>query len=198
MRVKPRQTENAAATRAALMRVARKLFSERGFANTGTEEIVKRARVTRGALYHHFRDKQDLFKAVLHDEEQRLAFRIGEAGAGYPDVWSGFVAGCRAFLDACLEPAVRQIILIDGLAVLGVKEFREVEESYYLSGLRETLSVAIETGIIDRQPVDVLAHMLIGALNEAGISIANADDKDTARADATKAVERLLNGLKVA
>src|SRR5262249_61376103 len=92
MSVKRRQAENSAATRNALLKVARKLFAERGYANTATEEVVQRARVTRGALYHHFRDKQDLFKAVLHEEEQKLALRLEAAGAAHlPDMWAGFV-----------------------------------------------------------------------------------------------------------
>src|SRR6516162_7016771 len=101
MSVKSRQAENSAATRAALLKIARRFFAERGYADTATEEVVQRARVTRGALYHHFRDKQDLFKAVLHEEEQKLALRLEAAAAAHlPDMWAGFVAACQEFLDA--------------------------------------------------------------------------------------------------
>jgi len=195
MNVKSRKEEQAEATRKALLKVARKLFAERGYANAATEEIVKRARVTRGALYHHFRDKQDLFKAVLHGEEQRLTRIIGEAATGASDVWSGFVAGCGAFLDACVDPAVRQIVLIDALAVLGPEGFREIEESYYLNGMKNALGAAMEAGVIDQQPIDPLAHILLGALNEAAILIANAKDEGAARTDARAVVTRLLSGL---
>src|SRR5579864_8479429 len=103
MPVKSRQAQNAAATRAALLRVARKLFTERGYSETATEEVVRRARVTRGALYHHFRDKEDLFKAVLHEEERKLAEAINAVAAVQPDPWKSLQAGSEAFLDACLD-----------------------------------------------------------------------------------------------
>ena len=93
MLVKRRQAENSAATRSALLKIARKLFAERGYADTATEEVVKGARVTRGALYHHFKDKQDLFKAVLHEEQLRLASKTGEAAS--IAMAMARVTGCR-------------------------------------------------------------------------------------------------------
>src|SRR5579864_2130574 len=119
MSVKSRQEENSAATRSALLKVARKLFAERGYAETATEEVVRRARVTRGALYHHFRDKQDLFKAVLREEQMKLAASIKAVAARQADPWRSLIAGCHAFLDACLDPAMQQILLTDAPAVLG-------------------------------------------------------------------------------
>src|SRR5271170_4974392 len=106
MTVKRRKTEQTEATRKALLKVARKLFADRGYAATATEEVVRRARVTRGALYHHFRDKQDLFKAVLHEEEARLAREVAVVALAQNDPWSQLIAGSRAFLDACVDPAV--------------------------------------------------------------------------------------------
>lgn len=196
MAVKSRKEEHAEATRRALLRAARRLFAERGYSGTSTEELVKRARVTRGALYHHFRDKRDLFVAVLHEEEQRLAARIAEAAAAKSDVWSGFVAGCQAFLDDCLDPVVRQIILIDAPSVLGAKGHREIEESYYLTGVKHALAAGMAAGVIESQPIDPLAHILLGALNEAALVIANADDEDAARNQASAVVTRILAGLK--
>src|SRR5713101_2324271 len=119
MPVKSRRGKTAAATRAALIKIARKRFADHGYADTATEEVVRRARVTRGALYHHFRDKQDLFKAVLHEEEQRLARKIAETALAQSDPWSQLISGSQAFLDACLDPGVQQIVLIDAPAVLG-------------------------------------------------------------------------------
>src|SRR5215470_10545321 len=100
MAVKSRQAENSAATRTALLKVARKLFAERGYAETATEEVVRRARVTRGALYHHFRDKQDLFKAVLNDEQMRIATITATAASKETDPWNALLAASEAFLDA--------------------------------------------------------------------------------------------------
>src|SRR5260370_7317737 len=110
MSVKSRQAQNSAATRTALLRVARKLFTERGYADTATEEVVRRAHVTRGALYHHFRDKQALFKAVLDEEQIKLAASIKAVAAREPDPWRALRAGCHAFLDACLDSPVPQIL----------------------------------------------------------------------------------------
>src|SRR5260370_1968131 len=107
-----RQIERSAATRQALLRVSRRLFAKSGYGGTATEEIVRQARVTRGALYHHFRDKQDLFLAVLDEEQKRLAARAAAAAAAEPDPWRAMIAGTNSFLDACLDPAVQQIVLI--------------------------------------------------------------------------------------
>src|ERR1700680_4914718 len=106
-----RQIQRSAATRQALLRVARRMFAKFGYGGTATEEIVRKARVTRGALYHHFRDKQDLFIAVLAAEQRKLAEIIMLAAMKAPDAWSSLVAGSQAFLEACADPAVRRIVL---------------------------------------------------------------------------------------
>src|SRR6266508_1601891 len=113
-----RETE-ARATREALIEAAMELFTERGYAQVGTEEIVARAQVTRGALYHHFEDKRDLFRAVYERVEDELLERIGSVMGDVADPWELILAGTRSFLDACEEPAVKQIALIDAPAVLG-------------------------------------------------------------------------------
>jgi AcrR family transcriptional regulator len=196
MTVKRRKTEQTEATRKALLKVARKLFADRGYAATATEEVVRRARVTRGALYHHFRDKQDLFKAVLHEEEARLAREVAVVALAQNDPWSQLIAGSRAFLDACVDPAVQQIVLIDAPAVLGWAGFREIDEAYFLSAMKQTLSAAMEAGLIARQPVDPLAHIIFGATHEAAMLIAHATDEASARNDATAVITRLLEGLR--
>jgi AcrR family transcriptional regulator len=196
MAVKSRQEENSAATRTALLKVARKLFAERGYAETATEEVVHRARVTRGALYHHFRDKQDLFKAVLHEEQLKLASLIKTVALREPDPWRALVAGCHAFLDACLDSAVQQIVLIDAPAVLGWEGWREADASYYLHGVKNAIQAAIDAQLIPAQAVDPLAHILLGALNEAAMLIAHAEDEEAARRDVSAVVDRLLGGIR--
>ena len=197
MPIKSRQAENSAATRAALVKIARKFFAERGYADTATEEIVRRARVTRGALYHHFKDKQDLFKAVLHEEQTKVAEKCAAAGGKETDPWRALRAACEAFLDACLDPAVQQIVLIDAPAVLGAEGFRESDESYYLAGTKTAIEAAIAAGIIEKQPVDPLAHMMMGALNEAARLIAQASDKKRARREVSESANRMYNGLRI-
>jgi len=197
MAVKSRQAENSAATRTALLKVARKLFAERGYADTATEEIVKRARVTRGALYHHFKDKQDLFKAVLVEEQVRLAALSAEAASKETDPWRALLLASEAFMDACLEPAVQQIVLIDAPAVLGAQGWREFDESYYLAGVKIGIQASIDAGIIAPQPVDPLAHIILGSFNEAAQLIAHAKDRKAARREVSEVTSRLLNGLRI-
>ena len=194
---KSRKKEQTEATRHALLKVARKLFTDRGYANTATEEVVRRARVTRGALYHHFRDKRDLFTAVLHEEEARLAREIAVIALVQPDPWSQLIAGNRAFLDACLDPAVQQIVLIDAPAVLGWAGFREIDEGYFLGATKNTLERAMDAGLIARQPVDPLAHIIFGATHEAAMHIAHAKDGAAARDSAGAAIIGLLSGLRL-
>ncbi len=196
MPVKSRQAEHSAATRAALMRVARRMFAAKGYAATSTEEVVRQARVTRGALYHHFRDKRDLFMAVLDEEQKKLAAKAAEAGASQPDPWSAMVAAANAFLDACLDHAVQQIVLIDAPSVLGLEQWRESDQSYYLASTKAAIQVAIEQGLVESQPVDPLAHIIMGALNEAAMLIAHADDEVAARREVSGVVARLFEGLR--
>ena len=197
MAVKSRQAENSAATRAVLLRIARRFFAERGYADTATEEIVRRARVTRGALYHHFKDKQDLFRAVLHEEQSKVAAKCTEAGARESDPWRALMAANEAFLEACLDPTVQQIVLIDAPAVLGTEGFRQSDESYYLAGLKAAIEAAIAAGIIEEQPVEALAHMIMGSMNEAARLIAHASDKERARREVSESANRVWNGLRI-
>jgi AcrR family transcriptional regulator len=196
MAVKRRQAKNSAATRAALIRAARRLFAERGYAGTATEEVVRRARVTRGALYHHFRDKSDLFMAVLDEEQKKLAAISSEAAAAQDDPWKAIVAGSNAFLDACLDRAVQQIVLLDAPAVLGLQRWRESDQSYYLAPTKMALEAAAAQGLIEPQPMDVLAHVILGALNEAAVLIARAEDQAAMRRQVREVVQRLFEGLR--
>jgi AcrR family transcriptional regulator len=190
------QARHAAATRTALMRVARRLFATRGYAGTATEELVSRAGVTRGALYHHFRDKEDLFFAVFDAEQKKLAARAAEAAAAAPDPWQGMVAAADAFLDACLDPAVQRIVLIDAPAVLGIERWREADRGYYLDGVKTLIAAAIARGLVAEQPVEPLAHILFGALHEAAMLIASGADKPAARDVVRAAVARLFHAMR--
>src|SRR5918999_132844 len=196
MEARGRQEERSEATRARLMAVARELFAERGYAGVGTEEIVRRAKVTRGALYHHFADKRDLFRAVHERVEQDLVAGIGERMAGTSDPWEVMVTGTRAFLDACGEPAVKQIALTDAPAVLGWSEWREIDERYGLGLMKAALGGAVEAGVLRPGPLDALSHLLLGALSEAAFMVAEADDPAATREQAEEALLELLRGLR--
>src|SRR6266550_3220506 len=113
MNVKSRKAEQSEGTRKALLKVARDLFARHGFSDVSTEEIVRKAGVTRGALYHHFRDKRDLFAAVVEQVEQEVLERVAEAALAETDAWEQQRAAIGAYLDVCLEPAVQRIVLVD-------------------------------------------------------------------------------------
>lgn len=185
------------ATRSALLRAARELFAQRGYAAVGTEEIVQRTGLTRGALYHHFRaGKEELFRAVLveiaAETLQQVAREAGAAG----DPWEALVRGSEAFLDACATPEVQQIMLIDGPAVLGWEVWRAIDADYGLGVIEAAVRRAMEAGRLLPAPADAVAHVLTGALNEAAMVVARAEDPAAARVAMGETVRRLLDGLR--
>ena len=184
------------ATRAELIASARELFAERGYAAVGTEEIVNRAGVTRGALYHHFADKRDLFRAVHEQLEAELVASIGERIGGIEDPWELLVTGIRSFLDACTDRALMRISLLDAPAVLGWAEWRELDARYALGLVSFGLENAMERGLFRRREVRPLAHLLIGAMAEAAMVIANASDHAAARREVEPPLLALLGGLR--
>jgi AcrR family transcriptional regulator len=192
------QQERSEATRGALVATARRLFAERGYADVGTEEIVRAAGVTRGALYHHFDSKRELL-AVVHEQiERELTERIATeafAGDDRPDPIAALHRGAELFLDACLEPEVQRIVLLDAPAVLGWERWREVASRYGLGLIEGTLQAAADAGSISPQPVRPLAHVLMGALDEAAMYVARADDRAAARAEEGATLARILDAL---
>lgn len=190
------QATQAAATRSQLLAVGRRLFAEKGFAATATEEIVAAAGVTRGALYYHFRDKRDLFRSVLVAIEEQLSERVTAVAMAEPEMFDGLRAGCEAFLDAARDPAVQRIALIDAPAVLGWDAWREVGASSRFEFLALAFEWLIRAGEVADQPVAPLAHVLLGALNEGALYIARAADASSARDEVVGAIARLLEGLR--
>jgi AcrR family transcriptional regulator len=191
-----RREAEAQATRDALVQAALELFAERGYAAVGTEEIVARARVTRGALYHHFDDKRDLFRAVHERVEGQLMDRVTARMARTDDPWELMVNGMRAFLEACEEPAVKRIALTDAPAVLGWEEWREIDNRHGLGLTRAALAGAVEAGVLRPVPLETMSHLLVAALSEAAFVIANSDDPTTAREETEAALVQLLEGLR--
>jgi AcrR family transcriptional regulator len=197
MNVKRTQAERSESTRDALIEAARTLFAERGYAAVGTEEIVRAAGVTRGALYHHFGGKRDLFEAVYERVESELAQRIatGALGTGAVAPLEAMRAGAEMFLQAATEPEPQQIVLLDGPSVLGWDRWREIASEHGLGLIEATLQVAVEAGAIPEQPVRPLAHVLMGALDEAAMLVARAEDPERMRAEVGRTLDALLGGL---
>jgi AcrR family transcriptional regulator len=197
MNVKPRtQVERSEATRAVLVTAGRELFGERGYAAVGTEEIVARAGVTRGALYHQFADKRDLFRAVVIALEEDVIGRIAaQATAGASGAGEVLRRAIGAWLDVCEDPVVHRVMLLDAPGVLGWEEWRAIGERFGLGTTMALLAAAMDEGVIARQPVRPLAHVVIGALDEAALYVARAEDRATARTEMDGVLERLVTGL---
>ncbi len=192
-----RQAARSEATRARLVEVGIELFSERGFAGVGTEEIVDRAEVTRGALYHHFGDKRDLFRAVHETLEQRLVAQIASAleTDRRDDPLEALEVAAGAVLEMALDSKIARVTLIDAPSVLGWEEWREIDTRYGLGLTESVLTAAMEAGRITRQPVTPLAHLLVAALGEAAIMVATSEDPAKARTEIEPALSGLLRGL---
>jgi AcrR family transcriptional regulator len=191
------QAERSESTRGALVGAARRLFAERGFAGVGTEEIVRAAGVTRGALYHHFEDKRDLFEAVYVQIEAELAEQIaaGALAANAESPLEAMRAGAEMFLRACTEPEAQRIVLLDGPSVLGWDRWREIAAEYGLGLIEASLQAAIDAGAIAEQPVAPLAHVLMGALDEAAMLVARAEDPERMRSEVGQTLDSLLMAL---
>jgi AcrR family transcriptional regulator len=185
------------ATRAALIATALRLFAERGYADVGTEEIVRAAGVTRGALYHHFAGKRELFEAVYEDVERQLVERIATSAiASATDPLQALQAGAEAFLDACEDPAVQRIALLDAPSVLGWERWREIGLRYGFGLVQATVQAAMDEGLIEEQPVQALSHLLLGAMDEGAMLIARSDDAGRTRREVGASMTRFLGALR--
>jgi AcrR family transcriptional regulator len=193
------QADRSAATKQALVRAARPLFAAHGFAAIGTEAIVRAAGVTRGAMYHHFADKTELFAAVFEAVEADTTRRIDEvvSNAGLPDPVELMKLGAATWLDVCAEPEVHRIVLVEAPAVLGWARWREVGMRHGMGLVRSLLGYTIEVGRIRRQPVEPLAHVLMGALDEAALYVAQAADPARARREVGAVLADLIDALAV-
>jgi AcrR family transcriptional regulator len=197
--VRRTQAERAAETRDALIAAARPLFAAQGFAEAALEAIVRAAGVTRGALYHHFADKTELFAAVFEQVEEEVAVRMGEAiaASNQTDPIEVMRLGAGFWLDACSDPEVQRIVLVDAPAVLGWTRWTEIGNRYNIGMVRALLSNAVETGRIPPQPIEATVLTILGAMREATLYVALAEDHDQAREEAGLVINRLIQALSV-
>lgn len=191
------QVERTAQTRAALVTAARRLFGADGFAEVSAERAAREAGMTRGALYHQFADKADLFAAVLDEVEAEIAQRVADAVAGFDpaDTTGMLLAGAGAWLDASTEPHLQRIVLLDGPSVLGWDRWRDICLRHTVGLIAALLQDGIDRGSLPPQPVQALTHVLVGAVDEAALYIARADDGAMARADMDLVLRRLTLAL---
>ena len=186
----------SAQTQRKLMTAARREFARVGYADAATERIVKAAGLTRGALYHHYGGKQELFAAVFEQLEQEIASRIKVSASGTTDAFAALVAGCEAWLDACLEAEVQRIVLLDAPAVLGWTRWREVDSQYSMGLLREGIDACIDEDVLTQVDASALTHLLSGAMNEAALLLAQSPEAPKLRRTVGRTLRTLLEGLR--
>jgi len=191
--------EKASRTRGALVDAARDRFGEQGYAGTSIDEIVRQAGVTKGALYHHFADKDALFRAVVEAVKGEVTTVMAEAfmaATTEPDALDTVIRGCLAFIDVHRDPAVRRITILDARSVLDAATRRDLEARYEVAVIRGALRRAANLGVIDPQPFGPLAHVLAGGLSEACALLAEVEDEASVREEIDAVVRRLLAGLR--
>jgi len=190
-------------TRGEILTVARKLFGEKGYANTTIEDLLKAAKITRGALYHHFRDKQDLFRAVYQDLMRDAFIRVVTAASKEGDIWLRLKRGRAAFLDSWTDPPSSRIVLIDGPSVLSSNERQRIQsklEQEYAGGplIRRSLDALASAGEIAPASWDALQTVLSGAYDAAALAIARAPDRARARREIGAALDWIIDALRKA
>jgi AcrR family transcriptional regulator len=195
MNVKSKKVQRGQVTRQALLDAARTLFGEQGYAATSIDEVAHAAKVTKGALYHHYKGKQELFAAV-YEQVKREVSELAATAFLKPDPLERLYAGCHAMLDAHLDPPVQRILLHDAQAVLDADTIRRVENRYGAVVLRGALRGAIRAGVVRPLPLKTLALMLTGAIIEGCLVIADASDPTQTRAEVGDVLSGLLEGLR--
>ena len=193
--VKPLRVRQAEATRGLLIDVARQKFTEQGYAATSIDDIIRDAGVARGALYHHFPGKEALFRAVYETVEGEVVARVLEAAAAQPSPWDAVRAGLSTFLDACLEPSFRRIVVLDSVSVLQTKVLEVGIDPVELPMLRTVLTPLLGTTTFGGMAIDALTYVALGGLYGASLYIARASDPRAARAEVDLVLDTLVRGL---
>ncbi|MES0810909.1 TetR/AcrR family transcriptional regulator [Roseibium sp. SCPC15] len=185
------QAERRAETKRALLEAARALIVEKGYAETATPEIVKAADVTRGALYHHFSDKADLMRALVHQEANAIATEINAQTSTDQTPLDAFMAGAKAYFSAMSAPGRAKILLLEGPAVLGLDEMAQIDRETGGATLLEGLQHAARHGALKDIPLEPLAALLSSAFDRAALAIASGEDRSSYEA----ATRKLLAGV---
>lgn len=191
------QADRRAATQAAILKAARKLFGDDGFQATTIDDIATAGRVAKGAVYHHFATKEALFETVFEHVSRDLVAEIDKVSRAEKDVLAAMASGTQHYLAACAKGPTGRIILRDGPAVLGWERWRGIDARHFGGKIPRALEVAMERGLIARQPVEPLARLLLGAMTEAAVACAGASDIKKAGADYSRAFRSLLEAMRV-
>jgi AcrR family transcriptional regulator len=192
-----KQAERRAATTEAILKAARRLFGERGFAATTMDDIAEAAHVAKGAVYHHFTTKEAVFEQVFEQVSRDLMQDIDRAARAEKDMLAAMVTGTQHYFAACAKGPACQIILRDGPAVLGWERWREIDAKHFGGKIPQALAAAMEAGLIARQPVEPLARLLLGAVTEAAVAAAGRPDIAKAGGEYGRAFKSLLEALRL-
>lgn len=195
--VKSRREENVDATREALVDSAVELFTEKGFAAASLDDVARNARVTKGALYHHFPGgKLAIFEAAFESVDADLAQRITASLPANAGPWEVIEAGLDAYLLACSDPVIQRMVFQEGPAALGWERWRELDGCHSRALLRMSLALLLDSGELRPQPLELLTRLMFTTLGEAGLSIADAKDPKAARAETRTLLFDILGGLR--
>jgi AcrR family transcriptional regulator len=194
--MRSRRVDYTESTRQALVDSATELFTKRGYAATPLDAIVKRARVTKGALYHHFSGKQALFEAAFDAVETTAIGRLSVAVDGDGTAWERAMAGIQAYVSVCLDPAYQRIVIHEAPVVMGWERWREAEEHFSYGLVRATVESLVEAGEIEELPVEVTARVLFGALSAGAEAIAGSPEPKKTALDVTKTITTVMTGMR--
>lgn len=195
--MRSRRLDYSVSTRKALVDSAVVLFTKNGYAATSLEAIVKRARVTKGALYHHFSGKQALFEAAFDAVESAALAKLSEVvTAGPGSAWERTVQGVQAWVKVCLEPSYQRIAIHEGPVVMGWERWREAEEHFSYGLVKAAIEALVNAGELAPLPIEVTARILFGALAAGGTLIAGADDPKTAAAEVSSTLVTIMEGMR--
>jgi AcrR family transcriptional regulator len=194
--VRSRRLEYSESTRHALVDSAVDLFTKRGYAATSLDEVAKRARVTKGALYHHFSGKQALFEAAFDAVETTVMSRLTQIVVGPGDPWERAMNGIRHYVEICLDPSYQRIVVHEAPVVMGWERWREAEDHFSFGLVRAAIQALVDGDVIEDLPVEVSARLLFGALTAGATVIARADDPKKAGAEVSTTIVRMLERLR--
>ncbi|MCT2584134.1 TetR/AcrR family transcriptional regulator [Actinophytocola gossypii] len=194
--MRSRRSDYTESTRHALVDSALELFTKRGYAGTSLDAIVKRARVTKGALYHHFSGKQALFEAAFNQVETAAMDRLSAAIDGDGPAWDRAMAGIRGYVRVCLDPAYQRVVIHEAPVVMGWERWREAEEHFSYGLVRGTVEALVQAGEIEPLPVEVTARILFGALSAGAEAIAGSSDPKATAADVTRTIVAVMTGMR--
>ena len=198
MEVKDGRVAQGQTTQKSLRDHARKLFAEKGYSGANTDELVRRAKVTKGALYHHFTNKRDLYLGVVEDMERELVDHIEAAAAEAGEPWQRLHAMCKAYLDACRDPHLTRMLVLEAPVVLGWKTWCDLEQRYEVAAFARCLKQAEAVGFkqASAESTETLAQVILGALTTGARVIGTAANPEAARKNVEQTIERLLAGLR--